>query len=235
VFAVLALSGLVAAASVITSPSAGAATVPNQNYVRALYRDLLDRKDPFGDIAGMNLWANRLATHSRQSVVHSIQFGSAEYFTRITEQGYAIYLDRAADSAGQSVLVKGLMTKRITYERMVATLVGSTEYFRRAGGTNAKFVDSAYADILGRHPAPSALNHFVAVAASQSRSAVALALVTSTEARTLVVKFQYGSLLGRPVESAALKSWLDRFTNGLRREDFDAYLMSSAEYYAHNS
>jgi len=234
-FAALALSGLVAAASVVGPPAAGAATVANQRYVRELYRDLLDRKDPFRDIAGMNLWANRLETHSRLNVVHSIQFGSAEYFTRITELGYAIYLDRPADQAGQAVLVKGLLARRITYERMVATLVGSTEYFRRHGSTNAGFVDAAYADILGRSPAPSARDHFIAVAASQSRTAVALALVTSTEARTVLVKFQYGSLLGRPVESAALKSWVDRLTNGLRREDFDAYLLSSAEYYAHNS
>ncbi len=237
VFAVLALSGLVAAMSVVGSPSAGAATVPNPNqrYVGALYRDLLDRKDPFGDLAGMNLWVNRLKTHSRLSVVRSIQFGSVEYYTRITELGYASFLDRPADQAGQAVLIKGLLSRRITYERMVATLVGSTEYFRRAGGTNAKFVDSAYADILGRHPAQSALNHFVAVAASQGRTAVALALATSTEERTLLVKFQYGSLLGRPVEPAALKSWLNQLANGLRWEEFDAELMSSNEYYAHNS
>lgn len=234
-FAGVALSGLVAAAAVIGSPAAGAATVANQNYVRSLYGDLLDRSDTYADPAGMNFWANRLATHSRMEVAHGIQYSSDEYFRKIADIGYAIYLDRAADAAGRAYFVNGWMTRRFTYERLVASLVGSSEYFRLAGSTNAGFVDKAYADILGHEPSASARSYFIGVAASRGRSTVATLLATSHEARTVFVEFQYGSLLGRPVDSAALKFWVDRLAAGVRREDFDVTLVSSNEYYTKNS
>ena len=41
------------------------------------------------------------------------------------------------------------MARRFTYERVIATLVGSNEYYRLAGRTNTGFVDKAFADILG--------------------------------------------------------------------------------------
>ena len=57
------------------------------------------------------------------------------------------------------------MARRFTYERVIATLVGSNEYYRLAGRTNTGFVDKAFADILGREPSASVENFFVGVAA----------------------------------------------------------------------
>jgi hypothetical protein len=223
------------AAAVIQSPVAGAATPANQDYVRALYGDLLDRSDTTTDPAGVDFWANRLATHSKLDVARSIQYSSDEYFRHLADIGYAVYLDRAADPAGRNFLVQGWMARRFTYQRMVATLVGSHEYFALAGSTNGGFVDRAFADILGSEPSTSARNYFVGVAASQGRARVAILLATSHQALTAFVSYQYDSFLGRSVDPPSLTYWVDRLSNGFRREDFDVTLVSSSEYYAKNS
>lgn len=233
--AVLALCGLVAAATVIESPAAGAATAANQNYVRSLYADLLDRNDTSANAAGVNFWANRLATHPRLEVARSIQYASDEYFRRLTDIGYAIYLDRSPDAAGRNFLVQAWMSRRFTYERMVATLVGSNEYYRLAGSTNGSFVDNAYADILGSEPSPSARSYFIGVAASRGRGVVAVLLATSHQALTAFVEFQYNTFLGRNVDAGSRTFWVDRLTDGFRREDFDVTLLASNEYYVKNS
>ena len=148
------------------------------------------------------------------------------------EIGYAVYLDRSPDAGGRSYLVRGWKSKRFTYERMIATLVGSNEYFRDAGSTNAGFVDKAYADILGGEPSTSARNYFVRLAQSRSRATVAVLLATSHQAEVAVVRYAYSSFLGRDVDPGALQFWVNRLADGLRREDFDVSLLSSNEYYA---
>ena len=55
------------------------------------------------------------------------------------------------------------------------------------------------------------------------------------EARVAQVSFQYLTFLGRPVDSGGLTYWVNRLSNGLRREDFDVQLLASSEYYANNS
>lgn len=199
-FAVVALAGLVVAATVTDSPVAGAATDANRSYVSALYGDLLERTNTSANTAGVEFWANRLETHPRLQVARSIQYATNEYFGKLVDVNYAIYLDRSADPKGRNFLVRGWMARRFTYERVIATLVGSTEYFRLAGRTNTGFVDKAFADILGREPSASVENFFVGVAATRGRATVAVLLATSHEAETALIRFQYESFLGRRVD-----------------------------------
>ncbi len=233
--AVLALTGLVAAGAVIGSPAAGAASAANRNYVRSLYGDLLNRTNTTSNQTGIDYWANRLATHSRLSVVTGIQHSTNEYFGKIVDISYAIYLERKPDPRTRAFLANGLRTRSLSFNDVTARLVGSHEYFVLAGATNARFVDRAHADILGFPPSSSARSHLIGVAETQGRAKVAVLLATSHRARADFVRFQYRSFLGRPVTAAALEYRIDQLSNGLRREDFDALLVSSNEYYGKNS
>lgn len=234
-FAGLVVCGAVLAGTIAGSPVAGAATAANQSYVRALYGDLLDRTDTAADSAGVNYWANQLATRSKLSVARSIQFATSEYFSKILDVDYALYLDRSPDPAGERYLVQAWKSRRFSYERVVAIIVGSNEYFRRAGGSNVGFVNKAYADILGSQPSSSAREYFRGIAASQGRERVAVLLEKSHQALTAFVEFQYNSLLGRNVDPGSRTFWVDRLANGFPREGFDVTIVSSAEYYGNNS
>lgn len=232
---VLLVSGVMATAAISAAPAAGAATPANRNYVNALYADLLDRPDPVRNTAGQEFWANRLADHSRTNVVQSIQRSSTEYFSHLVDIAYAAYLDRAPNSGGRSYLVDGWRSGRFTYEKMLSVLIGSNEFFRFAGGNNTAFVKETFADLLGRDPSASALAYYAKVAASRGRGTVAVLIATSHEARVATVQFQFSTFLGRSPDTASLNYWVGRLSNGLRREDFDVALLSSAEYYRNNS
>lgn len=230
--AAFALSGMVVGAVALDAPVAGASTAANRSYVRALYGDLLDRTNSSVNARGVEYWANKLGSSSRLSVARGIQYSSDEYFAKLVEIGYAVYLDRSPDPSGAGFLVRGWKSRRFTYERMIATLVGSDEYFRRSGSTNAGFVNKAYADILGGEPTTSARNYFVRVAATRGRATVAILLATSHQAEVAIVRYEYSSFLGRDVDPGALRFWVNRLAGGFRREDFDVTLLASNEYYA---
>lgn len=222
-------------------PTAGAtaravaATPANTAYVRALYKDLLDRTDETSDAEGVAYWANQLPGRSRADVARAIQYGSSEYFGVLVDIAYASYLDRVADPAGRAYYVDGWRSRRLTYEGLLAALLGSNEYYGLHGATNASFVDAVYFDVLGREADPGGRAHYQGVASTQGRGAVAVLLATSHEARVAQVSFQYLTFLGRPADPGGLAYWVDQLSNGLRREDFDVALLSSSEYYNNNT
>ena len=72
-----------------------------------------------------------------------------EYQTNLVKGWYQKYLGRAADSVGLAGGVQSLAAG-FTDEQMIASLVGSAEFFANAGSTNVGFLQAAFSDILGR-------------------------------------------------------------------------------------
>lgn len=225
------------AGSLATAPSAGAATPANTEYVRSLYLDLLDRSDPTADQAGITYWANRLEQpgQTRAKVVENIQRGGTEYYGTIVDFYYLLFLDRTAEPAGRSFYVERWRDRRLTLEAVAIALGQSPEYYNRVGATPASFVDAIFFDTFGRGPTPADSTYYQTVVANQGRGRVVSILVKSQEKRTQTVNDQYGTFLGRAPTSTERSTAVSELGRGLRREDFDARLVSSNEYYAANS
>ena len=223
--------------SVATAPTAGAASPANTAYVRSLYLDLLDRSDPTADQAGIAYWANRLEQPgmTRAKVVENIQRGGTEYYGTIVDFYYLLYLDRTAEPAGRSFYVERWRDRRLSLEAVAIALGQSPEYYQRVGSTTASFVDAVFFDTFGRAPSAPDQAYYQSVVATQGRGRVVSILVKSQEKRTQTVNDQYGTLLGRAPTPSERSTAVSQLGSGLRREDFDARLVSSAEYYTANS
>lgn len=223
--------------SVAAAPTAGAASPANTAYVRSLYLDLLDRSDPTADQAGITYWANRLEQPgmTRAKVVENIQRGGIEYYGTIVDLYYLLYLDRTAEPAGRTFYVERWRDRRLTLEAVAIALGQSPEYYNRVGATTASFVDAIFFDTFGRAPSAPDQTYYQSVVATQGRGRVVSILVKSQEKRTQTVIDQYGTLLGRAPTPSERSTAVSQLGSGLRREDFDARLVSSDEYYTANS
>ncbi|WCO68283.1 hypothetical protein PO878_06025 [Iamia majanohamensis] len=230
-------------AGTLASAPAGAQSQENTTYVRSLYADLLDRVNTTGDDAGVAYWANRLDRRSEPRVftVQQLMKAGSEYYGQIVDINYALFLDRTADPGGRDFYVQGWRNRRFTLERVVTTLGGSNEYYNRQGATTASFVDAIYFDVLGRRADDGGRQFGIDYVSSRGggvsgRGQYVALLVRSREKRGQVVDDAFGTFLGRAPTAQERQQFVDALTpTGLRREDFDAQLVASTEYYSRNS
>jgi hypothetical protein len=227
----LALAGLLLVSSLVAAPGAQAATEANTSYVVSLYADLLDRDVPGSD-AGVGYWAGLLDFGmSRSDVARAIQRASTEYYGNIVEFTYQRYLDRTADLGGFAYFVNGWRNRTFTLDLVTAVIVGSPEYYALHDSNNVDFVNAAYFDILGRQADASGRAYFLTIAAAYGRSMVAGVIAESPENRRIDVRFAIDSFLGRPATSPEIEYYLLQLQAGVRREEIDVQIVSSAEYY----
>jgi hypothetical protein len=188
------------------------AATANQRLVSELYRDLLGRKV---DLIGLAAWSGLLDSGvSRSQVALDIE-GSGEYRKRVVDNLYQQYLHRPADPTGEAIFVNDLQIG-VTVEQVAAAIAGSPEYFQtRGGGTNTGFLDALYQDALGRAPDPTGRAIFLQdLAQGISRTAVAAAILASTEYRQDLVTSFYGQLLDRTPDSGGLNNWAGELQKG---------------------
>lgn len=63
-------------------------------------------------------------------------------------------------------------------EQVLAGILGSREYYVRAGGSPTAFVQSLYEDLTGRPPSQQELRHWTSQSYNRSREDVAYAILT---------------------------------------------------------
>jgi hypothetical protein len=207
-------------------PPACATSVPDEErFVHAVYVGLLGR---LADGAGTTFHADRLrAGATPTSVVRSLT-GSGEYRRRVVDGFYRAYLDRPGDRGGLAHFSSSVLTRRVSVQ---AALLGSNEYFSKAGGTNEGFVDALFRDVLGRSADGGARTTFVAqLAFGRSRGAVARTVLTSREALGDLVDDLYEHHLRRAPDRGGRTYWRDRLAAGTRVETVVAALAGSSEY-----
>src|SRR5262249_40670284 len=98
-----------------------------------------------------------------------------EYYANIIIlPAYQHYLGRTPSSFEVNSIWLGLIHSGWTDERVKAGFIGSLEYYNHVGGTDQRWVDAMYQDLLGRAPDPAGESGWVgALASGASRSAVA--------------------------------------------------------------
>ncbi len=197
--------------------------------VTALYQDLLHRgPDPDG-LAG---WTTALQQGwlTRAQVALGIE-SSPEYRTDQVQAAYQALLGRAADSQG---LADGVQFLEMggTPEQLQAAIMGSPEYYQRAGSTDSGFVTAIYHDVLGRPPTTDETQADLALLAQGvSRTEVATRLLATPEAVVIRAAGFYQTCLDRPADNAGLTSLATSMMLGMSDAAAMAFLFGSPEYY----
>ncbi len=183
---------------------------PNTQFVDNVYVDLLHRAADAGS-AG---WIHMLNAGAPASTVAQGIENSAEYRAGAVASMYALYLNRLPDSGGLTFWSQALANGG-NLEQVEAGIVGSPEYFKLKGGSDADYVQALYFDVLGRTPDPAGESAWLqALAKGASTWTAAFGFFTSAEFRRNLAASYYNDYLGRPADPAGLTAWLNELLSG---------------------
>jgi hypothetical protein len=203
------------------------------SFAHRVTRDLLFR---FATPEARQLLADQLeaGAKTRAQAVDELM-DTDEYRALDVNRTFAKYLRRPADPSGRVYWINSLADGKPLW-RFRAQLIGSSEYFTKAGGTNAKYMVRAYADVMGRAPDPSGQAYWTnKLDRGADRGSVALQFLSSTEARRNIVKDQFLRFLDRSPTTAEADAWIATLGSSPSGEqDLIAFLAASTSYNARN-
>jgi len=156
---------------------------------------------------------------------------SQEYRTRLVDHLYSTLLGRPADPAGEAGFVQGL-AGGMTIEHVQAVMLGSAEYFQRAGNSTIAFLQALYRSVLNRPLDPAGQAGWTNALAQEDRATVAAQLLASREAQQDLIQAGYMTYLHRPADTAGLAAWLSRLQQGMSDQTLTANLLGSNEFFA---
>src|SRR5262249_3108177 len=164
---------------------------PAYQFVRALYRDVLDRA---ADAAGLQWWVGRLQSGGSRAAVATGIWNSPEHRGIEVDGFYQTYLHRAADPAGRLWWVNA-MGAGLGEAAVALAFLTSPEYQQAHPGADS-FVRGLYGDVLGRAADQAGLDAWVTqLQTGVSRDQVARAFDASAEHRGRQADLLYAALL----------------------------------------
>ncbi len=159
---------------------------------------------------------------------------STESYGDFITAAYQRYLGRIPAAAEVSSWV-GAMANGLRDETVEAGFIGSPEYIAAHGGQGAGWVQGMYRDLLGRTPAQSEVDGWVAALnAGSSPQQVAYGFAASAEREGMRVRHDYLFYLGRNATRVEVDGWVGAFEQGTSNEDVIAGFVGSAEYFDNN-
>lgn len=202
---------------------------PHQEYVIAVYHDVLGRSP---DPGGLAHWTQQLDAGADIGGVADAIAHSDEYYTNfVIKPDYVKLLGRTADDSGVSYWT-GQMDAGATDQQLEADLVSSDEFYKTAGGANIAWIDAVYKLLLGRTADPGGESYWSSqLAAGQTLNQVAQRIASSNENNTQLINDDYFHYLGRAADPGGLNYWLSQFAASQTNEDVIAGFTRAAEYY----
>jgi hypothetical protein len=194
----------------------------NARWISQIYVDLLGRTPTTGEVAPLTALLGGGA--SRPTAALTL-LGSTEYRTNLLGSFFAQYLHRAPAAADNAFFMP-MFTAGFTDEQVAAQIIGSTEYFVLAGGTNSAFITRLFNDVLGRAPSAADMTFYLTLLGSTSRINVALNVLNSSEARTRLIQSYFTRFLRRSATSGEAAGLL-----GGSDEQAIAAILGSDEYF----
>ncbi|MBW0254217.1 DUF4214 domain-containing protein [Cellulomonas sp. PS-H5] len=220
-------TSLGAAARVVIEVAPGAAQ--DERYVTRVYQDLFGRAP---DPTGLSGWTWALAGGTPRIAVANSITGSDEYRAGLIAGAYRTYLDRGPDPVGSDAWLAA-MRGGSTIQGIESGFIASSEYYQRAGGTDAAWVSRLYRNVLNREAAPSEVATWTRqLTLGASRQTVATGFLLSSEHLTTVVDGYYVALLGRHIDPTGQAAWVAQIQGGVRVETIMGGIIASDEYYA---
>jgi len=231
------------------SPEWGTNTFATTQAVQALSRQLYLRDERDGILSQ---WAQRIASPAAAPdasaavdlMSDTLGFNSSVQSARLAATTAAVnsqtgreaaaadlfkqVFNRAIDPSGRNYWSMKLIT--ITRPEMLARTTGSSEFYRKAGGTIPTFVDAAYQAALGRASDPLGRAFWIKqLQNGRHVESVARSLVKSNEYRRTETKNTYQRVLDRQPTDAERDAWITPADP--RIEILIARLAASAEFY----
>jgi hypothetical protein len=158
---------------------------------------------------------------------------SFEYYNGIVRTYYQDFLGRSAGDSEQYFWAQSL-ANGARDEIVLSQILGSTEYFQKAGGTNQAWLQLLYQDLLNRTPDFSgAIAWTNVLAGGASRQQVASLITTSAERNALVVGSYYSFYLGRTGTNAEINNWVNIIRTGATQEQVVTIFLGSPEFLVH--
>jgi len=114
-------------------------------FVTALFKDFLNRTPSSSEVA---FWVGALGTMSREQVAALI-LGTLEYDSDLVKSYYLQFLQRPADSTGLNFFANALNGGTRTDEQVIASLIGTDEYFNLAQPGAAQTPEPRTVALLG--------------------------------------------------------------------------------------
>jgi probable HAF family extracellular repeat protein len=201
-----------------------------ERYVQQAYLDLLGRAT---DPAGEAYWSQLIDSGTPRTTVAFAIVSSFEFQFYMVEGMYQFTLHRDVDFDSVDYWT-GLLDQGYSIERLSAVIMGSDEYYARAGGTTNGFINAAFHDALNRLPDPGGRAYFVSLLQQGvPRGGAAGVLTLSAEGIGLNVDSYYWALLGRHADRGGLTYWVGAIGAGHTDQEVIALLVGSGEYFAH--
>lgn len=221
--------GTISASSVDDSRVHGPWTDRNLGFAHRATRDLLLRFGSNFELLAID-GALDDGTLTRAQLVAQAM-GTDEYRGLDVDRVFEKYLGRNPDPGGRTYWIGSIAAGKALW-RFRAQLFGSNEYFARAGGTNARYVQRAYQDVLGRAPDASGAAYWTnKLNAGADRGAVALQFMNSAEARRRLVDDQFLRFLDRRPTASEQTTWVAQIPTADGEQRLVAFLATSSAYY----
>lgn len=199
-------------------------------FVIGLYQNLLGR---LPDAQGLTFWVQQLQSGAlnNQQVATDI-WQSPEHRGIEVSNYYELYLGRAPDAGGLSFWVNRFLSGQDNELSMEAQFVTTPEYIALHNSASA-YITGLYLNILGRTPSISEEAFWDNELAVIGIDGVAVDILTSAEAYSLVVTNYYEQYLNRAPDSTGLGFWLNQLQTGTGTlESVAEGILGSAEYAA---
>lgn len=172
-------------------------------WANAIYADYLGRPPTQGEEDELAEQASRGQSRTELSKTFST---SDAYVGEVVDRLFNDILGRLPADSGRQFWVAKLQDGA-NINSVAASLYGSPEFFRRAGGVDA-YVTAVFQGILGRDPSPSGLAYWSATAADPAgRRQMGAWFLDSAESRRERVARLYLRFLDRLPNSAGLEHW----------------------------
>jgi cyclophilin family peptidyl-prolyl cis-trans isomerase len=199
----------------------------SERFVNKVYLDLLRRSAEAG---ALSFFGNRIDQGlTRNEFVQEIT-RSLEYRHRRVEQQYLGLLGRAADIVGRNIHA-ALLISGGDEDDVRQSLLGSAEYFSRAGGSNTAFLTALYRDTLGRALDPSGQATYTGLLQrGLSRGQVAAFILDSREGHERLVDNFFRQYLRRPIDPAGQQGFAGALDRGATEAEVLGGILGSAEY-----
>ena len=198
----------------------------DENYVRRVTSDLLDRPATDAELQDAGYWFDR--GRSRRTYTSNVLASQEERQALVTD-AFQKYLGRAPDPSGLTYWANKLKT--ITVPDLSARLLGPDEVYRRAGSTNSGYVAALYPLVHGRDVDPSGHAYWTKkLDQGLDRGKLAKMLLTSHESARRTVAASYQDLLGRAPDPSGWTHWTAVLERAGDPRTLWLSLMSSNEY-----
>ena len=181
------------------------------------------------DAVGLAYGTNLLNLGFSQAAVISTVESSQEYQLDLIDGLITSYLGRPATQADQTYGL-AVLAANGTVEQLKADLLGSPEFYAKAGSTNAGWLSVVYQDVLGRSvDTQGSTDWNQALNAGVSRTTVALAIVSSPEAQQDLVASYFKDLTNAAAPSSNSDIYVNLLQQGVTDQAVAAGLFTNTQ------